>query len=212
MNHNTLQEGPRDPHIFKAVFTAGIPGSGKTTIVKELVAGSGLKLVGFDEVYMFLKSRGASHQAALTRAQSMATSQLKTYLDGRLGLIIDKTSWDYPKVMKLKQSLESFGYDTLMVYVNTDLNVAKRRVLARYKETGRRVDVEYIDDVFSKLSSNIGKYQQDFGNNFVVVDNTDSRAGSSLGAGLTYAKKKVGAFLRAPITNPIAKRWIAETP
>ena len=31
----TISEGPNDPAIFKAIFTAGGPGSGKSFVVKN---------------------------------------------------------------------------------------------------------------------------------------------------------------------------------
>ena len=33
INNKNLSEGPNDPHIFKAVFLAGGPGSGKGFVV-----------------------------------------------------------------------------------------------------------------------------------------------------------------------------------
>ena len=37
-----VDEGVHDPHIFKAVFMAGSPGAGKSTIANKLFAGTGL--------------------------------------------------------------------------------------------------------------------------------------------------------------------------
>ena len=34
-----LDEGPNDPHIFKAVFMAGGPGSGKSYVARKMLAG-----------------------------------------------------------------------------------------------------------------------------------------------------------------------------
>ena len=59
----TIDEGLYDSHIFKAVFMAGGPGSGKTYISKQLfgipegganVSVGGLKSVNSDREYMFL--------------------------------------------------------------------------------------------------------------------------------------------------------------
>ena len=38
-----LQEGVYDPHIFKAIFLAGGPGSGKSYIAKKTTGGLGLR-------------------------------------------------------------------------------------------------------------------------------------------------------------------------
>ena len=57
-----LLEGVNDPGIFKAVFLAGGPGSGKTFVVKQLfgipdrlnISASGMKMVNSDKELKFL--------------------------------------------------------------------------------------------------------------------------------------------------------------
>lgn len=203
-----LTEGPRDPNIFKAIFTAGIPGSGKTTVGKTLTDGTGMKTVNFDDVYIFLKRKGSDHSTSLKKADSLTGKMLDSYVRGRLGLIIDKTAWDYSKVSELKSNLESLGYSTFMVYVNTDIEVAKSRVKSRFATTGRNVDEDYIEKVFTKLSTNIGKYQSDFGDKFVIVDNSQS---SNLASGVKYAEQKVRKFLNEPL-GKTARDWMSKTP
>ena len=46
-----LQEGVYDPNIFKAIFLAGGPGSGKSYVVKRTTGGMGFKIVNSDDVY-----------------------------------------------------------------------------------------------------------------------------------------------------------------
>ena len=55
---NTMNEGPNDPHIFKAIFLAGGPGSGKGFVVKNLIGRDqyALKVVNSDDVYEKLAS------------------------------------------------------------------------------------------------------------------------------------------------------------
>ena len=43
-----LDEGIFDPSIFKAIFLAGGPGSGKSYVVDKTTRGLGLKLVNSD--------------------------------------------------------------------------------------------------------------------------------------------------------------------
>ena len=52
---NQVSEGPNDPHIFKAVFLAGGPGSGKGFVVSNLMGGSstGLKVVNSDDAVSY---------------------------------------------------------------------------------------------------------------------------------------------------------------
>jgi predicted ABC-type ATPase len=202
-----INEGPRDPNIFKAIFTAGIPGSGKTTIVKKLTAGTGMKMVSFDELYEYLLKRGSDEDnIALNKSSHLIDTKFSTYLDGRLGIVVDKTSWDYNRVSNIKEQLESLGYDTLMIYVNTDINVAKQRAKNRFQSTGRHVDDEYIDSVFKKLSGNLGKYQQEFSDRFIIIDNTVDN--TNLDQLTQFAQKKIDRFLNARPVNQTAIRWI----
>lgn len=61
-----LTEGKNDPSIFKVIFMAGCPGSGKGTILRELLGASnssftpqGLKIVNSDDLYeLLLKKSG----------------------------------------------------------------------------------------------------------------------------------------------------------
>lgn len=52
--YNTLEEGVNDPAIFKVVFLAGGPGSGKSFIVgKTGLSALGFRIVNSDDIYEF---------------------------------------------------------------------------------------------------------------------------------------------------------------
>lgn len=192
-----INEGPQDPNIFKVIFMSGIPGSGKSSVSRSIQQGTGLKMVNYDDIYeYFSKKNSVDH----TKFSDLLDKKLQTYIKGRLGMIVDKTSQNYRELSKLKDSLESLGYQCCMVYVNTDLDAAKQRVAKRYKETGRNVDNEYIDYVFKKLILNLGKFQKDFGNNLFIVDNTRQFNQQNI-------QKKIQRFLNEPL-NYIAKYWV----
>ena len=56
-----LQEGVYDPNIFKAIFLAGGPGSGKSYVVKRGTGGLGMKIVNSDDIFeKYLKDAGLS--------------------------------------------------------------------------------------------------------------------------------------------------------
>ena len=59
----SLEEGPNDPHIFKAVFMAGGPGSGKSYIAtSRILKGGGLKIVNSDDIFEYkMKKAGLDH-------------------------------------------------------------------------------------------------------------------------------------------------------
>ena len=124
-----LDEGVNDPNIFKAVFMAGSPGSGKTTVANKLFAGTGLKHLNVDDFYNFLRQ---SERVTGDPEQDYSTAWEKyrkreqNYLDGRLGLIIDGTGKNPAIMQDVKAKLEGLGYETAMVFVNTSLDTDSR--------------------------------------------------------------------------------------
>ena len=130
-----LNEGLYDPGIFKAFFLAGGPGSGKTFVTSSAFAGSGLKLVNSDVKFeRDLKKANLSlkmpdeeeyfRNIIRQSAKKFVISQLDQYIKGRLGLVIDSTGRDYDMVARHVQYFKSMGYDTYMIFVNTNLDVA----------------------------------------------------------------------------------------
>ena len=56
-----IKEGVYDPNIFKAVFMAGGPGSGKSHIAGRAVGGLGLKVINSDDAFeRYLDKEGLS--------------------------------------------------------------------------------------------------------------------------------------------------------
>jgi len=195
---NILLEGIRDPHIFKVVFMAGSPGAGKSTVADFIKGGTGLKTVNFDELYTYFKDRDGD--VDFDKTDTVLNKKMNLYIDGRLGLIVDKTGQDYNSIKTLKTTLESIGYDSAMVFVNIPLHISKERVISRFKKTGRNVDPKYIEKSYKNLINNLGKYQSDFGKNMFIIDN-ESKFDEKL------VHKRLTKFLNEPV-NHIAKQWI----
>ena len=97
-----------DPYIFKAIFLAGGPGSGKSFVAKNILGGTGLRPVNSDDVYEFLMKKGPAldprnyfpTQGPRNRGkvfQELTRTRKRTYLDGRIGLIIDGTGKNIDK-------------------------------------------------------------------------------------------------------------------
>jgi cytidylate kinase len=210
-----LEEGVNDPGIFKAVFMAGGPGSGKSFIVgKTALTSFGLKLINSDIAFeTFLKKAGMttspediySEKGQEIRKQAKDTTALKhkLALEGRLGLIIDGTGKDYAKIEKQRKQLEILGYDTMMLFVNTD----EKTALDRNRSRERSLPDQEVLSMWKGVQNNLGKFQNLFRNQIIIVDNSD---GHNVEGSTLKAYKKVGAWVRSPIKNHIAKKWIKQ--
>jgi len=172
-----LQEGLQDPNIFKAFFLAGGPGSGKSYVVRYSTGGTGLRVVNSDEVFeKYLKDAGVSMKMGSedprrdklrSKAKKTVAKRQTNYIEGRIGLVIDGTGKDYDKIRAQKAELESLGYDTHMIYVNTSIEVA----LERNAKRDRTVPEDAAILAWKAVQSNIGKFSSLFRGTMVIVDN-----------------------------------------
>jgi|TARA_B110000908_G_scaffold171988_1_gene236937 shikimate kinase len=209
-----LSEGINDPAIFKAVFLAGGPGSGKSFIVgKTGLPALGMKVVNSDDAFeAAMKKAGKvmspeeifSDEGQEIRGKAKRLTGIKQtlYIKGRLGLVIDGTGKDFDKVKKQVKSLQNIGYDTAMIFVNTDLETA----IKRDSERDRTIGEKGVTDYWKTVQKNIGAFQTMFGKqNMLIVDNSE---GKDFKVETLRAYKDVTKFLKKPIENSLAKRWI----
>ena len=230
-----LHEGYKDPGIFKAVFLAGGPGSGKTYIAKGLfgipekvnVSQSGLKMVnsdkelkfllnkyGFgtnldalpDEVFQNLTGDGPDSSGLRQFAKELTAERRRLYQNGRLGMIIDGTGDDYQKIAREKAQLEEIGYQTYMIFVNTTLEVA----LQRNELRDRVLPASIVQASHREVNQNIGGFQGLFGrNNFMIVDNNQHKTEEEAKKRFKMlVKQGLDKFIKAPIKNKKALSWI----
>ena len=207
-----LQEGVYDPNIFKAIFLAGGPGSGKSYVVRRTTGGLGMKIVNSDDIYeKMLKDAGLSAtpedifsdkgQEIRGKAKATTKRMQSNFLEGRLGLIIDGTGKDYDKISKQVAGLKNIGYECYMIFVNTSLDTAQ----ARNKARSRTLPEKEVETMWNAVQQNIGKFQRLFGNaNMIIVDNND--AGEDI---FSKVWKRCMMLVKKKVTNHIAKRWIA---
>lgn len=208
-----LQEGVYDPNIFKAIFLAGGPGSGKSYVVRRTTGGLGMKILNSDDIYeKMLKDAGMKTtpediysdkgQEIRGRAKGVTSRTKGNYLEGRLGLIIDGTGKDYDKISKQVSGLKSLGYECYMIFVNTSLDTAQ----AQNKKRKRTLPETEVSTMWNEVQQNIGKFQRLFGgSSFIVVDN--NMAGEDV---FEKVWKRIAMLIRKKVSNPIAKRWISQ--
>ena len=215
----SIEEGLYDPHIFKAIFMAGGPGSGKSVIAKSnILKGTSLKVVNSDDIFEYKMGKlgldvedpdviySDKGQATRNQAKEITARKEQMHLDGRLGIIIDGTGREIGKIAGAKEKLVNMGYSCMMVFVNTSLEVAQARNLDR---EGRTIKPEEVEKMWNSVQNNIMKFQQLFGaDKFMVVDNNGGLEDPDRAENFRVVEKNITAFINRPPSNPYAKNWI----
>ena len=211
-----LREGVYDPGIFKAFFLAGGPGSGKSFVTAGAFGGTGLKTVNSDAAFERAMKKGnlslkmpdeEEYFRNIVRAKAKMTTatQLDTYIQGRLGLVIDATGRDLNTINSQKRQLDLIGYDSYMIFVNTSLEVA----LERNKNRPRTIPEYVVTNSWNQVQRNIGTFQRIFSpNRMLIVDNNKSEK-ELVTLTLNTAARYIRSQLRTSPQNLTAKQWIA---
>jgi len=234
--NRSIREGVNDPGIFKAVFLAGGPGSGKSYVASQLfgipdkinTSAYGLKLVNQDtELEKFLKKyfgyvdidkmpdelfknltdpKSKDYSGMRSRTKSLSKKRLELYKKGRLGVIIDGTGHKFNEIKKQRKELMDLGYDTYMVFVNTSLEVAQKR----NEERDRVLPAGVVEKYWHEVQKNMAVFQGMFGNaNFLLVDNNKHLSPKQARKKFNMlVSKGIGKFIKRPMKNKIAKMWV----
>ena len=174
----------------------------------------GLKVVNSDEQleYGLMKAKMSSNMKAYTsgeierkelirtKAKKVTKKREQLWINGRLGLIIDGTAKDLTKLGIKKKALEDVGYDTYMIFVNTDLDVAIQQNNSRT----RRLPDEIVRQTWEEVQQIKMGLANLFSGGFVEIVN--NRAGEDV---FRKAFVQVGKLIKRPPTKPAAKMWIA---
>lgn len=191
-----LLEGIHDPNRFKAIFMIGGPGSGKTFVARKIAGGTGLKIVNVDDVYEWMRERQSVVAAGFDPeiyqySWSLTQKRLNNYLEGGLGLVIDATGRNPSNLLAQKAALEDLGYETMAVYVHTDVLTA----LDRNEQRRRMVDPKLVRQFHQEVAQAIGPLKGKF-DKFVMIDNRDEEA---FAQSWSANQSTINAFLREAI-------------
>ena len=202
MRAKEFLEGPHDPYTHKAIFFAGAPGSGKTYVARKL-AGTfqGLKQVNMDIWFKRLMTKKnlswdmpdkeePEREIERQKSKELVAKQQQSYTDSGLGLLIDSTGRIYETIERIKNELESKGYETTMIFVNTDLQTALRR----NRQRERQLQDKIIHKNFGIIEQNLGKFQRLF-NDVHIIDNSAS-AQNTMPVQIAQVEKDIRKFLQ----------------
>ena len=222
-----LTEGVNDKSIFKAVFLAGGPGSGKDYVLDNTLAGHGLIEINSDKALEFLMDKegldkqmpeGEKEARDFVRGRAKNITELKQRLalTGRNGLIVNGTGDDHEKVKRIKTALENLGYDTSMVMVNTDDEVSAQRNIERGQRGGRTVPENIRKQKWEAVQNARPELAKLFGDRYIEYDNSEDLRTAA--PEVVKAKKDemlelykgVKEFIAQQPASPAAEEWIAK--
>jgi adenylate kinase family enzyme len=170
----------------KAIILAGAPGAGKSSIVGDIIAGLGLKVLNIDDhfiknlkdagVSLDLKkadSEGRSKAAvAMQAAQKTYQDELNQEIEKKGDIVIDGTAASYNKTKELKETLENSGYDVFMVYVYSSLEKSLRKNEDRFERSkgeDRSLMPGIVMQTWANVTKNFEPYRDLFGGKFVAT-------------------------------------------
>jgi predicted kinase len=222
-----LTEAVKNQYAFKAIFLAGGPGSGKSTVIDKLfgippkgkikqnLTRAGLKVVNSDQAYEYLKAKNKipprdedltkdqqrTQGKLMARSVKIAKKQLSMYLESKIGIIIDGTGASSNVMNKKKKMIEDLGYDTYMIFVSTSLETAMERNRNRPE---RSLHDKIVEKSWKQVMDNLKLYKSMFGSNFVEVS-TEGKQTDSLPSGV---QSGISKFLSKSPKNKVAVKWL----
>ena len=228
-----ISEGVYDPGIFKAIFLAGGPGSGKSFVGSELLgipkggfsginmsfAPSGVKLINSDpEFEFFLKKIGIDPK----NLANMTDEEFKKATEGE-GSPREKAK----KIKDARQKLYTQGRLGLLIDgTGDDYNKIKKKNVElkklgydtymifinttlevaqqRNATRDRELPEKMVKKIWTDVQKNLGRFQGLFGTNFIIIDNSEKKtAQRDPKAGVVIFPKKFYTALNKFIKSPI---------
>ena len=172
----------------QAIFMAGPAGAGKSFVSKSLPL-SKFKIINIDDSYEeLLKAAGIgtkikdftpdelSQAAKLMAVAQKTTKEKYTQALAKLeDIIIDGTGAASKPLLKKKAELEALGYETMMIMIY----VSPTTSLERNANRDRSLMPGQVLNTWEKVNQNIETYQNEFGDNFVLINNDPKDADTS---------------------------------
>lgn len=175
-----LIESINDKYYDKAIFVVGPPGSGKSFITKKIIDTFRFKVIDSDDIFVRLMKRDnvSLKMDKHTPAERETTednfedaymlNRRKTLLAAsqRVPIVISRTGRYADDVLDLKERVESYGYNSLLILVSADL----KTILKRNSQRERTVDPKVVSSAYNGFSENINEFKKEF-DTYIEIDN-----------------------------------------
>ena len=208
-----IEEGVNDPAIFKVVFLAGGPGSGKSFIVgKTALTALGFKAINSDDIFEIALGKVGLKatpediysdlgQSTREGAKLLTDKKMQMAINGRLGLVIDGTGKDAGKIEKQAGKLRALGYDVAMIFVDTNLESSQ----TRNKMRARTLAASEVEKMWTAVHKNVDQFKSFFGSKFFMIDNSE---GADYEAQVLSTYRKISAWAKTKPESKVAQDWI----
>jgi len=170
----------------KAIILAGAPGAGKSSVVGEIISDLGLKVMNIDDFFirnlrdagisLDLKKADAEGRSGAAKAMQAAQKDYQAALAQEIGegenIVIDGTAASYKKTESLKNTLETAGYDVMMVFVYSSLEKSLKKNEDRFERSAgedRSLMPSIVLQTWANVTKNFIPYLNLFGQNFVAT-------------------------------------------
>lgn len=168
-----------------ALFMAGLPGSGKTEISKNLIKNSGIRMfrIDMDEIAEKLPGYRPEKADEFRKPATILLSEcLKYALHYKINFLMDGTFGSAQASKNIERSLKH-GFGVKIVYIFQDPRVAWEFTLAREKVEHRAIKFEGFVKTYYKTIKNINQVYEKYGDSIsmdIVVKTKDNKVGKWL--------------------------------
>ena len=226
LHEQILAEGVHDKAIFKAVFLAGGPGSGKDYVLSNTLDGHGMVEINSDKAFEYLLDREgldktmpddeeAQRNVIRKKSKDITEIRHRMAIQGRNGLIINGTGANPKEYIEIKKRLEDLGYDTTMVMVNTADEVSRARNVERGQNGGRTVPENIRKQKWEEVQAARAEFSKVFRNNYIEFDNSEDLRQAppdvvkAKKGEMQQIYKEIQKFVSSPPKHERSKFWIA---
>lgn len=207
MNLYNLFEGVHDANLFKAVWVIGGPGSGKSTIGRQLLTPYHFQHIDADRFFEFLLNKhnltlddidydDPVYEPHYSRSVILRQSIINRVVDERLPIWFDTIGASRHTITTHFEQLVKIGYDSLCIHIVTDVETA----LQRNEQRPRSIKPEVVFNAHSMVNDNVGYFKGMFGANYIEINSEEPIT--------REIAKQIRKFVMTPPNNPEANKWL----
>lgn len=194
---------PKNEHhgMFKAIFVSGGPGSGKDIVIREAISDDSVVEINATLALSILNDKHKLYE--------QTKDFRREAIRNRSALIINGTTSEYEDICSIKEELEDLGYETMMIFVNTNnessmkRNAGLERMLDENIRYQRWTITQQISQIFNEHFS---KYLE-FDNSLDLTEATQQQLAEKKDD-ISIITEMSNWFLSMPIDNEIAEMWL----